>query len=87
MARRLGATPERLADVERGGYDSFEPGWASALTFADAMTRIAQPPDAAAFTDLSRHWTPSQVVEIVAVIGLFNYFNRFAEALTIPPTV
>jgi len=87
LARRLGATPERLADVERGRYDAFEPGWASALAFADAMTRTAQPPDAAAFRDLSGHWSPSQVVEIVAVIGLFNYFNRFAEALTIPPTV
>ena len=87
MARRLGATPERLADVERGSYESFEPAWASALAFADAMTRIAQPPDSAAFRDLSQHWSPSQIVEIVAVIGLFNYFNRFAEALTIPPTV
>ena len=27
-----------------------------------------------------------QVVEITAVIGLFNYFNRFANALDIPPT-
>ena len=87
MARRLGATPERLADVERGSYDAFEPGWRSAFVFADAMTRTAQPPDAQAFTDLSAHWSSSQMVEIVAVIGLFNYFNRFAEALTIPPTV
>ena len=87
MARRLGATSERLADVEHARYDAFEPGWRAALSFADAMTRTALPPDAASFTELSDHWSPSQVVEIVAVIGLFNYFNRFAEALTIPPTV
>ena len=87
MARRLGATNEQLTDVEHGRYDAFEPGWRAALAFADDMTRTALPPDAAAFAKLSEYWSPSQVVEIVAVIGLFNYFNRFAEALTIPPTV
>lgn len=35
---------------------------------------------------LESHWNPGQIVEIVSVIGLFNYFNRFAIALDIPPT-
>lgn len=35
---------------------------------------------------LARHWTPEQIVEITAVVALFNYFNRFALALRIPVT-
>ena len=35
---------------------------------------------------LATYWSAEQVVEIVSVIGLFNYFNRFAIALDIPPT-
>jgi alkylhydroperoxidase family enzyme len=38
------------------------------------------------YTALAADWSPAQIVEIVAVIGLFNYFNRFANALQIPPT-
>ena len=40
----------------------------------------------APFAELSRHWTPAQIVEITAVVALFNYFNRFANALAIPVT-
>lgn len=36
--------------------------------------------------ELRRRWTEEQVVEIAAVAGLFNYFNRFNNALGVPPT-
>ena len=42
------------------------------------------PPDV--YAALEQHWSPAQVIEITAVIGLFNFFNRFANALDIPPT-
>jgi len=42
------------------------------------------PPDI--YTALEAHWSPAQIVEITAVIGLFNFFNRFANALDIPVT-
>jgi alkylhydroperoxidase family enzyme len=35
---------------------------------------------------LEQHWSPAQIVEITSVIGNFNFFNRFANALDIPPT-
>jgi alkylhydroperoxidase family enzyme len=35
---------------------------------------------------LERHWSPAQIVEITSVICIFNFFNRFANALDIPPT-
>ena len=40
----------------------------------------------AVFADLASHWTPRQIVEITAVICMFNFFNRFAHALDVPIT-
>ena len=42
------------------------------------------PPDL--YADIERHWSAGEIIEIIAVISLFNYFNRFAVALDIPPT-
>lgn len=35
---------------------------------------------------LREHWSEAQVVEMACVIGMFNYLNRFAEALGLEPT-
>jgi alkylhydroperoxidase family enzyme len=36
------------------------------------------------FAALERHWSSAQIVEITSVICMFNFFNRFANALVIP---
>ena len=86
MARRLGATAEQLAALERSDYSEFDPAWASALAYAEAMTPTGGRVDDETFAALAAHWTAGQIVEITAVVSLFNYFNRFAEALAIPVT-
>ena len=50
------------------------------------MTPSRGRPSDTQWAALASHWTEPQVIEIVSVIALFNYFNRFAEALDIPPT-
>ena len=40
----------------------------------------------ALYSELERHWSAGEIIEIIGVISLFNYFNRFAVALDIPPT-
>lgn len=35
---------------------------------------------------VKRHWTEGEIVEIAAVVGIFNYFNRFNDALGVEPT-
>jgi alkylhydroperoxidase family enzyme len=35
---------------------------------------------------LRAHYDEGSVVEIAAVAGLFNYFNKFNNALRVPPT-
>ena len=86
MARRLGASDVQLSAVEHGTFEEFEPSWRSALGIADAMTRSSGNVSDALFSELSAHWSAEQIVEIIAVVCLFNYFNRFANALSIPVT-
>ena len=86
MARRLGATPAQLDAVANGVYEPFEEPWRSALRYADAMTPTPGTVADAVFADLASHWTPHQIVEITAVICMFNFFNRFAHALDVPIT-
>jgi alkylhydroperoxidase family enzyme len=38
------------------------------------------------FIELRKHYDEGSIVEIAAVTGLFNYFNRFNEALRVPVT-
>ena len=85
LARRLGASDADIDALAAGKYAHFDEGWQAAFRYADAITRDARV-DAEAFAALAAHWNHAQIVEITAVIGLFNYFNRFANALEIPPT-
>jgi alkylhydroperoxidase family enzyme len=32
------------------------------------------------------HWSEGEAVEIAAVVGTFNYFNRFNDAFGVEPT-
>ena len=86
MARRLGATTEQIDALNRGDLTSYEPGWAVALHVAAISTSDRGAVSSQDYASLQAHWNPGQIIEIITVIGLFNYFNRFAIALDIPPT-
>lgn len=57
-----------------------------ALRFAESMTRDAGGVGEAGIDRLRAHYDEAQIVELACVIGLFNYLNRFAEALGMWPT-
>lgn len=86
MARRLGATEQVIAALERGDLASLSDGDAAAIRYAEVVTPTGSTVDDVVYEGLARHWAPEQIVEITAVIALFNYFNRFAEALHVPVT-
>jgi alkylhydroperoxidase family enzyme len=86
LARRLGATAEQIAQLERGDLTGVDTSWAAALRAAESMTARGGEVPGDAYAALASHWSSGQIVEIVSVIGLFNYFNRFAIGLDIPPT-
>ena len=82
----MGATDEQLDAVARGRYDGFDEAWRSALGYADVMTPTPGIVGEAVFAELARHWSPTAIVEITAVICMYNFFNRFAHALDVPIT-
>ena len=56
-----------------------------ALRLAEIMTTGAREVNEALWIELQAHFDDGELVEIATVIGLFNFFNRFADALQILP--
>jgi alkylhydroperoxidase family enzyme len=87
LARRLGWSDDllaHLADFEtRTDLTDKEK---SGLRFAERMTVDAHNVDDALWAELRRHFDEGEMVELASVVGLFNYFNRFNEALQMEPT-
>ena len=87
MARRLGWTDdqiEHLAEFEsRADFSEKEK---VALRVAEVVTRNARGLDDRLWQEVRRHFDEGEVVELLAAIGLFNYFNRFNDALRMEPT-
>ena len=86
MARRLGATDSLIQGMGRGELDGLAPGDRAAIAFAEQITPTGSAVTDRVYEDLACHWSVAQIVEITAVVALFNYFNRFAEALHVPVT-
>jgi alkylhydroperoxidase family enzyme len=87
LARRLKVSEEQLDAIARDDLALFEPAWRAALEFANDVTRQGGVVADDRFAALARHFTTEQIVELTAVIALFNYFNRFANGLNIPVTL
>ncbi len=87
MARRHGWTEDQLgnlADFEnRTDFTSAEK---AALRLAERMTIDSHTVDDELWSELRRHYDEGEIIELAAAIGLFNYFNRFNDALKIEPT-
>lgn len=86
MARRLGASDAVIAALERSDLAALSDADSAAIHYAELVTPTGSTADDVVYDELARHWAPEQIVEITAVIALFNYFNRFAEALHVPVT-
>jgi alkylhydroperoxidase family enzyme len=50
------------------------------------MSRDSHSIDDAQWAGLREQFDEGEIVEIAAVAGLFNYFNRFNNALRVEPT-
>ena len=88
MARRHGATQEDLNALKASEtWDAhFKPQQIAALRLADSITcgngHIADK----VWNVVAAHYDEGQLIELVGVIGLFNYYNRFNNALEIEVT-
>lgn len=87
MARRHGWTDnhlENLADFRNRA--DFNDADKVALELAERVTRDPHDVDDAFWAELRRHYDEGEIIELLAAIGLFNYFNRFNDALRMEPT-
>jgi alkylhydroperoxidase family enzyme len=87
LARRLGWSEDLLAHLaEFESREDLTDKEKAALRFAERMTTDPHHVDDTLWEALRRHFDEGEVVELASVVGLFNYFNRFNDALRMEPT-
>jgi uncharacterized peroxidase-related enzyme len=62
----------------------FSPGERAALDLALAAGTVPNAVTDEMFTELKKHWTEEQIVEIVGVIAAFGFLNRWNDTLATP---
>ena len=87
MARRHGWTDDQINGL--AGFEQrsdFTDQEKAALRLVERVTRDAHTVDEQLFAGLRKHFDEGEIIELLATIGLFNYFNRFNDALEMEPT-
>ena len=87
MARRHGWSEEQIENLgEFEKRDDFTTAEKVALRLAERMTIDSHTVDDELWKELRSHYDEGEIIELAAAIGLFNYFNRFNDALKMEPT-
>jgi uncharacterized peroxidase-related enzyme len=83
MLKKLGATEEMLAEIESSKDLSEEER--EILDLARDITDNAHLDQPEIFKKLKSKLSEPQIIEVISVVGLFNYINRFNNTLAILP--
>jgi len=87
LARGLGWSDDQLNHLADWQHRAdFTPAEKAALRLAETVTRDAHAVTDEQFTELRSFYSEGEIVELLCAIGLFNYFNRFNNALKMEPT-
>jgi uncharacterized peroxidase-related enzyme len=87
IAQKLGWTKDQLDHLrDFENRSDFTPAEKASLRLAEQMTLDSNHVSDELFDALRLHFDEGEIVELMAAIGLFNYFNRFNNALQIEPT-
>jgi uncharacterized peroxidase-related enzyme len=87
LALNLGWTDDQLTRLaEWPDRSDFTAAEKAALRLAETVTRDANGVSDEQFAELRSFYTEGEIVELLCSIGLFNYFNRFNNALKMEPT-
>jgi uncharacterized peroxidase-related enzyme len=87
LARNLGWTDDQLNHLaDWPQREDFSAAEKAALRLAETVTRDAHAVTDEQFTELRAFYDEGEIVELLCAIGLFNYFNRFNNALQMEPT-
>jgi uncharacterized peroxidase-related enzyme len=81
-SERFGASPERLASVwEFETSAHFSESEKAALAFAYAATEVPNAVTPEIGQRLRAHWEPGDIVEIMGVVALFGFLNRWNDSM------
>jgi uncharacterized peroxidase-related enzyme len=81
-AERYGAEAEKLINIwEFRTHNAFSEQERAALEFACASSTIPNAVDDAIAEKLRLHWTEGEIVEILGVIALFGFLNRWNDSM------
>lgn len=84
-ALRTGVQEQKLAAVwEYRTSPLFTEAERTALDFALAAASVPNDVTDDMFAEMRRYWTEGQIVEIVAVIAIFGFFNRWNDTMGTP---
>ncbi|MEM9247874.1 MAG: carboxymuconolactone decarboxylase family protein [Pseudomonadota bacterium] len=81
-SERFGASEGRLNEVwtfEESAH--FTPAEKAALAFAQAATLVPNAVTPEIEARLQAHWAPGEIVEIMGVVALFGYLNRWNDSM------
>ena len=82
MAERRGASAEKIAQVwSCETSELFTPAERAALALAQAAAEVPNRVEAGHFEAARAHFTEDQLVEIVAVVSLFGWLNRWNDTM------
>lgn len=81
-SERFGASEQRLEAVwQFEKSEAFTEAEKAALAFAQAATAVPNGVDEATILRLRDHWSDEAIVEIMAVVSLFGYLNRWNDSM------
>jgi len=87
LARRHGWSEEQVKDLANfRNRTDFTDAEKAALELAERATLDANGVDDDFWNRLRTYYDEGEIIELLAAVGLFNYFNRFNNALRMEPT-
>ena len=87
LARNLGWSDDQLGHLaDWQARADFTPAQKAAIRLAETVTLNANAISDEQFAELKSFYDDGEIVELLCSIGLFNYFNRFNNALQMEPT-
>ena len=81
-AERYGAEQEQLNNIwEYRTHQAFNEAERAALDFSLAASQVPNAVDATIQKRLHQHWNEGEIVEMLGVISLFGYLNRWNDSM------
>lgn len=84
-ALKHGVSEQELAAIDRSDYSASPPAERTALEFAESMVKTNGHVAEEIFDGLRGFYTPSQIVEIVALVGIMELASTFSAAFALKP--